>query len=94
MKRWRGLKALVQAAVENGSIVVERVHKETANRPFAILEAIPVIAEPTKVVHAIHDASVTITHEIVRGVTRVVGAGVDAAIDVAEKSQPESKSDE
>jgi hypothetical protein len=83
--RWRGVVALVRDAVEHGSRAVERVQLETAGRPFAILKAIPGIAEPTAVVHVVHDATVSGVHGIVRGVARVVATTVDVALQVAEQ---------
>jgi hypothetical protein len=88
LARWRGLVALVRDAVEHGSRAVERIQLETARRPFTILEAIPGVAEPTRVVHAIHDATVTSVHGVVRVVARGVGATVDVALKVAESSRP------
>ena len=85
VKRLRGLKALVQDAVEHGSHAVERVQKETANRPFTILEAIPPIALPARGVHVIYDLTVSTTHVAVRLVTRLVGVGLDVALDVADR---------
>ena len=41
LRRWRGLVALVRDGVEHGSRAVEKVHLETAERTFAILEADP-----------------------------------------------------
>ena len=82
--RWRGLKALVQDLVENGSRAVERVHKETAARSFTVLELIPPIAEPARQVHAIHDASVSGVYAAIRGVNRLVGATLDVVLTAAE----------
>jgi len=80
-KRWRGLALLVRDAVEHGSRAVEKVHLETARRPFVILEHIPAIAEPTKLVHTVHDLAVTSVYETIRIVNRVVGSTVDVAFD-------------
>jgi hypothetical protein len=88
-RRWRGLVALVKDAVEHGSRAVEKVHLETARRPFGILEHIPVVAEPTRVVHVIHDATVSGVHGIVRAVARAVGATADVALRVAESAPGE-----
>jgi hypothetical protein len=85
MKRLRGLRALVGDAVEHGSKAVEVVHKATAARTFDVLEAIPPIATPAKVVHIVHDASLTGIYGIIRAVNSVVGKTLDIAIDVAEK---------
>jgi hypothetical protein len=84
VKRWRGLKSLVADAVEHGSRAVEKVHKEIADKPFAILEAIPPIRVPAKVVHVIHDAAVTTTHVAIRAVNVAVSASLDVAIDMVE----------
>jgi hypothetical protein len=84
-RRWRGLVALVRDAVEHGSRAVEKVQLETAGRPFGILEQIPAVAEPTRVVHVIHDATVSGVHGVVRAVTRAVGTTVDVVLRVAEE---------
>jgi hypothetical protein len=47
------------------------------------------VAEPTRVVHGVHDASVTAVHEIIRGVNVVVGKAVDFALREAEKMKDE-----
>ena len=86
IKQWRGLKDLLQDAVEHGSRAVERVHLETARRPFARLEERPGIAAPARVVRVAYEAYVTTTYEVVRLVNRAVGAAIDAALDAAEES--------
>lgn len=85
--RWRGLKSLLQDVVEHGSRAVERVHLETARRPFAVLELIPPIAAPARVVHVVHDVVVTTSYGAVRLVNRAVGATLDVALGAA--SEPE-----
>ena len=56
MNRWRGLVVLVRDAVENGSMAIEKIQKETAARPFGILEQIRPIAGPVKVNRVVGDA--------------------------------------
>jgi hypothetical protein len=85
MRRWRGLVALVRDAVEHGSRAVEKVHLETARRPFAILEQIPAVAEPTRVVRVIHDATVSGVHGVVRAVNRAAGTAIDVVLRVVEE---------
>ncbi|MBS1148989.1 MAG: uncharacterized protein H6Q89_687 [Myxococcaceae bacterium] len=85
MNRWRGLVVLVKEAVESGSIAIEKIQKETAQRPFGVLEQIPPIAGPVKVIHTLHDVSVSTTHTAIRLVNRVVGEAVDAALASAER---------
>jgi hypothetical protein len=84
IKRWRGLKDLVQSAVENGSIAVERIQKETARRPFTILESIVPIAVPARGIHEIYDHVVSAVHSSIRLTTRVVGQTADALLDVVD----------
>ncbi len=83
MKRWHGLKALVADVVEHGSRAVERVHLEIARKPFEILEAMPGVSTPAKVVHFVHDATVATTHVAIRSVSTVVFATVGLALDAA-----------
>jgi hypothetical protein len=85
MRRWRGLVALVRDAVEHGSRAVEKVQLETAGRPFGILEQIPAVAEPTRMVHVIHDATVSGVHGVVRAVNRALGTTIDVVLRVAEE---------
>ncbi len=79
--RWRGLKTLVHDVVAGASVAIERVHKETAARTFAILEHIPVVAEPSRVIRGLHDLAVTGSHAAIRMVNDVVGEGLDVVID-------------
>ena len=88
-KQWRGLKALVAAAVEHGSIAVEKIQKDSAKRPFAILEQIPQVAVPARGVHEIHDVVVAGTHSVVREVTRAVSASLDVVMDVVDRAEEE-----
>jgi hypothetical protein len=87
-KRWQGLRALVQDAVEQGSLAIEKVQKETAARPFQLLESVPALARPTEVVHAVHDVAVTTTHASIRLVNRVVGRVLERVIDAAVPGEP------
>jgi len=81
MERWRGLFSLVGHAVDQGAAAIERVHLETARRPFAILEHIPLIAVPAQSVHIIHDATASTVYALIRIVNDAAGKTIDAAID-------------
>jgi len=87
VRKWRGLKALVQDAVEHGSRAVEQVHIETARRPFAILERIPAVAGPSRAVRSVHDAAVATTYGAVRVVNRLVASTLDVALDAVDRGQ-------
>lgn len=89
MRRWRGLKALVQDGVEHGSRAVERVHLGIARRPFAVLEAIPLLAGPARAVHVVHDAVVSGVHGSIRAVNQVTGATLDVVLNVVEQQAKE-----
>jgi hypothetical protein len=78
--RWRGLSALIGDAVEQGTTAVERIHMATAGRPFKIIEQIPPIAGPTKLVHGVHDAIVTNTYSQIRWWNSTVQKVVQAAL--------------
>ena len=83
--RWRGLVALVGDAVEHGSRAIQRVQIETARRPFALLEHIPLLAAPAKIAHAAHDLGVTSVHEAIRAVNAVAGKTVDVILEHADR---------
>jgi len=80
LKRWRGLASLVVDAVDHGSRAVERVHLKTAELPFTILEKIPGVAVPAKVVHVSHDALAALTYASIRLVNRGLGATAQLAL--------------
>ena len=88
LKRLRGLKALVQDAVVEGSKAIEKVQVESAARPFGVLEQIEPLAAPARGVHVVHDVIVASSHGMVRLWTRAIGATLDVALDVAERVVP------
>ncbi|MEZ4226775.1 MAG: hypothetical protein R3B13_37885 [Polyangiaceae bacterium] len=64
--RWHGLRALLHDGIEHGSVAVQTVHQTVASRPFDILETIPAIAAPTRVVRHVHDATVITVYASIR----------------------------
>lgn len=88
MKRLRGLRSLVEEAVEHGSKAVEDVHKATAARTFVVLEAIEPIAAPARIVHTVHDLWLSGVYGMIRVGNRVVGKTIEVAIDVADAEAP------
>lgn len=85
MKRWRGLKSLVQDVVDKGATAVEGVHLRTAAVPFRLLRRIRPLEAPVRRIHALHDLALSTSYAMVRLVNRVAGKTVDVALDVAEK---------
>lgn len=84
MSRWRGVIHLVRDAVEHGSAAIEQLQKQAASTPFRVLESIPAVATPARLVHSLHDVVVSGVHGLVRQVTRGVGATAEVALDVLE----------
>jgi hypothetical protein len=74
----------VTDVVEHGSKAVEEIHKATAARTFFVLEAVPPISKPAKVVHVVHDAWLSGVYGAIRVVNGVVGKTLDVAMDVAD----------
>ena len=87
MKRWRGLRELVTTAVDAGTTSVEKVQLGLAKRTFDVLEAIPVVAPPARVVHVVHDVSVRSVYSTIRMVNRGVGAGLDIVLSAIEEDR-------
>jgi hypothetical protein len=84
MGQLRGLRALIEQAVDQGTSAVERVHRATAARPFAVLEAIPPVAFPARGVRVVHDAILDTVYGSIRQVNRVVGGSLALALDAME----------
>lgn len=89
VKRWRGLKELVQDSIDQGSTAVEQVHRETARWPFDILERIPGLYLPTRGVRVIHDATLTIVYSAIRVTNRALGQVTDVVIDAHSSTERE-----
>ncbi len=86
MKRIRGLKSLLQAAVEHGSRAVEAVQIEVAKTPFDLLEKVPPLKVPVAGVRLLYNTGVGTTHTMIRLVNKVVGDTLDVVLDQVEPS--------
>lgn len=87
IRRWRGLVAITSDGVVAASHAVERVHLETARRPFGVLAMVPVVAPPAAVVHAVHDGTVSAVHALIRVTARAAGATLEVALAAAERAR-------
>jgi hypothetical protein len=87
-KQWEGLAMLVTDAVTHGASAVERVHLASSKRTFDVIEHVPGVAEPAKMVHLIHDASAMAAYAAVRGVARVVGRAALLGLSLARPPCP------
>jgi hypothetical protein len=86
IKKWRGLKALVQDAVENGSREVERIHLAETKLPFQVLAQLPAFTKSARIAHGVHDAAVSTSYAAVRLVNRGLAAALDVVLDEVEKA--------
>jgi len=91
MNRLRGLKDLVQDAVEEGSAAVEKIHRGTADKTFGVLEMIPPVALPAKIVHLAHNVVLSTVYGSIRVVNRIAGATAGVVIDVVDRNEPGGK---
>lgn len=91
-RRLLGLQRLVEDAVEHGATAVERVHRQTADRTFTVLEAIPPLAEPARLVHGVYGLVLSGSYGGVRAVNRAVGAVLHAVIEGAGRASSSSRS--
>lgn len=80
LARARGLVRLLRDGVVHGSRAVETIEKGYATRTYSILEAVPIVAGPAKVVRLVHDVARASTHGIIRGVTEVAATVADEAL--------------
>jgi len=87
LKRWRGLKDLLRDVTLHGATAIERVHRVSAGRPFAILKAIPALTAPVAGVQAVHDGVVSASYGAVRAVTRALDVAAGLAIDALEEGR-------
>ena len=85
IRRWRGLLALTRDGVVAASRAIERVHLDTARRPFAALALVPLGAPASAVVHTVHDGAVSTVHALIRVTARVAGATLDTALAVVDR---------
>ena len=79
-KRLRGFKRLIHDGVERGAEFVEKHHRHAAEKPFRILESIPPIAAPTRIVHSVHDGVLWLTY----GSIRVINQAAEIVYDWVE----------
>jgi hypothetical protein len=83
--RWRGLKDLVQDAVDRGAAEVEKVHRESVRVPLQLLARVPRLAGPARAVAGIADTALAATYGTVRLATRAAGAIAAVGLTVAEQ---------
>ena len=70
------IKDLIHDGVERAANFVEKHHRHAADKPFRVLESIPVISRPSSLVRGVHDGVVSLTYGSIRTINRV-GKAID-----------------
>ena len=91
LEQLKGLKDLVQDAIDKGASSVEEVHKDIAARPFSVLEQIIPLEAPVKGVREIQQATIGNVYEMIRLVNRTTG---EIAGEILEKIDDAAPGDE
>ena len=80
-RRLRGLQRLIHDGVRQGADFVETHHRRAADKPFKVLESIPPIAAPTKLVHGIHDGVLWLSYGGIRAINHAIAVADDWLVD-------------
>jgi hypothetical protein len=86
VRRWRGLKDLVEDAIDHGSRAIEEIHRQAGRWVFDLLEKVPPLAAPARLGRSLQQAVIGRTYGTIRLVNRVVGGIAEIAIDAAERA--------
>lgn len=81
----KGLQELVQDVVSASVDAVEETHRAIARQPFAVLEWIPGVATPARLVEQAQDAVATGVYQSIRAVNHLAGAATAQALDWLEQ---------
>jgi pimeloyl-ACP methyl ester carboxylesterase len=76
----RGALRLVGQGVDYVTARVHDVHRAIASGPYEVLERIPAVREGVEIVRPLHLGGTAAVYAVIRGTSRVVFAGVDAAL--------------
>ena len=90
MRHWIGLAELIEDAIHHGAAAIERVHREVAHGPLAILVHVRSLAPAARVVDLIQDGIIASVYASVRGVNAAVAALVKATLRAAERPPAEA----
>lgn len=77
----RGVKDLIQDAVDAGVDATEQVHQSIARKPFALLAKITPIAGPVLVIEQVQHGITTGIYQAIRTVNKLSGALATQVID-------------
>jgi len=69
----KGLKDLVQEAIDKGATTVEEVHQSIASRPLEILQQLIPDKTPAKEIEAFQKKTIGSVYDMIRTVNQAVG---------------------
>ena len=84
MTRWRGLKDLVEDAIDQGTRAIERIHAQAGRWVFGILQRVPPLATPARLASSLQQRIIVGTDGKIRLVNHLVGGIVGIALDLAD----------
>lgn len=93
MRRWRGLKKLVHAAVDHTTDLVEDAHELVARKTIGYVELFPPLAGPARTVDQVRRLSSSAVFTSIHGVNQMVDFLTDQGFDAVERARTASTDD-
>jgi hypothetical protein len=84
LKQLAAAQEITEVAVDYGTQAVRAVHRGIASIPFTILEKVPVVRGPARLVRVLHDSIAGGVYGTITGVNQAVGAGMRRQLKVPE----------
>lgn len=84
----RGVKDLLQGAVDAGVNASERLHLEIARKPYTVLKQLDPIAAPVQTVEQIQESITLGVYQSIRAITRISATVAGEVIDRIEAATP------
>lgn len=81
----------VEDTLHTGGSIVREVHRGIADLPFGILESIPGVAQPTKIVRQLHDKITDGVYETLAGINKAVGRELRRGLQPSTDEGPKEK---
>jgi hypothetical protein len=81
LERLDAYRALLEAAIHQGTTAVQQVQEELTQRPYDLLQQIPPLAAPAQLVRSAHFGALRGVYSMIRAVNSVTGAALHEGID-------------
>lgn len=75
-----GVIDLIDQGIENGSLKVEQVHREIADRPWEIMKQIPALADFSDTVLGLQEQVIGNTYQSVRKISKIISSNFKSAL--------------